>query len=319
MRTGGKALLIAALAAVIVTVTGLTPSTAAITDPTSTVDGALSDPGQRRITYVGTFADKWDLERLGHGTAGSWFPQFGATSPTVGATQDNVRDRLPAWVAAFNHTANPVDPGCAEPGALERGCLPTYNFRTFSRDAALRSEGGHGHWPFMRLPGGECGGAGAIVDPKTYSPKEGDYPDPTGLVFPPGDEPEPTNNNTINRIQLQDGVPDTFYVGVVTDTTGGDFDSDVVEIRGNAGLIDQPEDVAESQVEPPSAPSATQLAANGTPDVHVFRVDNFVTGDYLKLRLHGIDAPASFGGLLFDVTLPRASGRHTDEPATCQR
>jgi hypothetical protein len=113
---------------------------------------------------------------------------------TGATTGDNVRDALPDWVAAFNHTEDPADPGCTEPDALDRGCTPTYNFRTFSQDGPARSAGGVPGWATLRLPGGECGTAGAIVDPQTFV---------TG---------EPNNsNNTINRIQLQDGVPDVFF------------------------------------------------------------------------------------------------------------
>lgn len=297
------------LIVVLATAPLLTPGArAAITDPSSTVDGARSEAGDRAITYVGAFRDRHDLARLGLGSAGSWFPQFDASAPVAGATNDNVRDALPSWVAAFNHTTGPADPGCSEPDALARGCLPTYNFRTFSQDGPVRSEGGHEHWARLRLPSGACGRAGAVVDPKTYSASQ-DYPDPTGLVFPAADAPEPTNNNTINRIQLQDGVPARFHVGVVVDTTGGDYDPGVVEIRGNVGLVDHREELADSQVESDSRPSTADLAANGTPDVHVFRVDHFQPGDYLKLRLRGIDSPASFGGLLFDVDLPGRDGR----------
>jgi hypothetical protein len=137
----------------------------------------------------------------------------------------------------------------------------------------------------LRLPGGECGTAGAIVDPQTFV---------TG---------EPNNNNTINRIQLQDGVPDVFFVGVVTDTTAGQHNPGRLEIRGNVGLIDQRQEIANSQVETSGAPGGADLAGNGIPDIHVFRIEHFRSGDYLKLRLRGSTAAASFAGLLFDETL----------------
>jgi hypothetical protein len=256
---------------------------AVVPDPGSTVDGALGRVGERRITYAGRIADQPDLAAAGFGASGHWFAQQGAPAPVSGApTGDNARDALPDWVAALNHTEHPGDPGCTEPGALDRGCLPTYLFRTFSQDGPARSAGGQPGWPQLRLPDGECGVAGAIVDPQTFAGGQ------------------PNNNNTVNRIQLQEGVPSTFFVGVVTDTTAGQHDPGRLEVRGNVGLLDHREEVVDSQVEPETAPGAADLVANGVPDVHVFRVDGFRPGDYLKLRLRGMTSPASFTGLLFD-------------------
>ena len=299
------------------------PAAAGITDPGSTLDGMRGATGDRSITFVGTVRDRSDLwhARLGHD--GHWFAHFDAPSPTTGApTSANARDALPAWVAAPNHTEHPADPGCTEPGALQRGCLPTYAFRTFSQDGPARSAGGFSDWATLRLPDGSCGTAGAIVDPHTYVGEQ-EVPDPTGVLFPPSEDPRPNNNNTVNRIQLQDGTPETFFVGVVTDTTGGAHDPARLEIRGNVGLVDHREEVADSQVEPDGAPGPAELAANGIPDVHVFRIDGFASGDYLKLRLQGRTAPASFAGLLFDEHLrvptpahARASGRRV--PSSCR-
>lgn len=288
-----------------------------VLDPSSTVDGARSEIGDRTITYVGTIRDEPDLATAGVGTDGYWFAQFDAAEPTAEApTGDNTRDGLPAWVGAFNHTEHPADPGCTEPEALPRGCLPTYAFRTFSQDGPARSAGGFEQWARLRLPDDSCGQAGAIVDPHTYVAEQ-DVPDPTGVVAPPQGEPRPNNNNTINRIQLQDGVPDRFYVGVVTDTTAGRHDPGRVEIRGNVGLLDQRQELAETQVEPVTTPSTTDLATNGLPDVHVFLVEHFRSGDYLKLRLRGIDAPASFSGLVFDRALDASPSRF-DQPGAEQ-
>lgn len=258
----------------------------AVPDPGSTLDGALGERGARRIDFVGTIRDRTDLRGLG--AAGSWFAHFDAAAPVAGApTADGARDALPSWVGAFNHTEHPADPGCTGAGDLERGCLPTYNFRTFSQDGPARSTGGQAGWPTLQLPGGDCGGAGAIVDPHTAGSN---------------------NNNTINRIQLQDGVPSRFFVGIVTDATGGAYDPDRLEVRGNVGVIDQRQEVAATQVEASTAPSAADLDGNGRPDVHVFLVEGFRSGDYLKLRLRGATTPASFAGLVFDETEP--SVRH---------
>ena len=291
------------------------PTTAIVTDPTSTLDGAQSATGDRAITYVATLDDVSDLAALGIGGDGFWFARFDAAQPiTTAPTSDGARDALPAWVGAFNHTEHPADPGCGETDAIARGCLPSYNFRTFSQDGPARSAGGFAGWATLRLPDRSCGRAGAIVDPKTFSADQA-YPDPTGLLFPADDQPQPTNNNTINRIQLQDGVPATFFVGVVTDATAFDFEPGAVEIRGNVGLIDQREEVADSQVESDGRPSAADLDPNGRPDVHVFRVDHFTSGDYLKLRLRGTDRPAAFTGLVFATELPDPRAARGEPPA----
>ena len=277
----------------------------------TTVDALSGDTGDRRITFVGTLADRPDLAGLGLGTAGSWIPQFDTADAIRDApTGDNARDDLPPWISAFNHTTHPADPGCAEPGALARGCRPTYYFRTFSQDGPARSAGGQPGWSPLRLPSGECGAAGAIVDPHTFTPAQ-EVDDPTGLVSPPSGEPEPNVNNTVNRLLLQGDVPATLFVSIVTDTTGRAHDPDRVELRGNAGSLDVPSEVRDGQVEA-TFPVAIELTANGVPDVHVFRVDGFVAGDYLKLRLRGARSAASFSGLLFDEAVepgPAGAGR----------
>lgn len=299
------------------------PANAGITDPGSTLDAMRGATGHRTITYVGTVRDRPDLRHARLGRDGHWFAQFDAPGPISGApTSDNARDALPTWVTALNHTEHPGDPGCTEPGALQRGCLPTYAFRTFSQDGPARSAGGFATWATLRLPDGSCGTAGAVVDPHTFVAEQ-DVPDPTGVVFPRSGDPRPNNNNTVNRIQLQDGTPQTFFVGIVTDTTGGAHDPGRVEIRGNVGLVDHREEVADSQIEPDGAPGPAELAGNGIPDIHVFRVDGFTSGDYLKLRLQGRNAPAAFAGLLFDERLrvhtppDHANARHLRQPIDC--
>jgi hypothetical protein len=281
--------------------------------PDGLVDGVQGNAGDRAITFVGVWRDRPDLVELRLGTAGFWFPQFAANEPVAGApTGANVRDGLPTWVAAFNHTTGPTEPGCDDPNALARGCTPSYYFRTFSQDGPARSAGGHAAWSRLRLPTGECGTSGGIVDPQTFVADQ-DFDDPTGLVFPRSGEPKPNNNNTINRIQLQGDVPPTLYVSVVTDNTAGEHDPGRLEVRGNVGALDVPSEVADSQVEP-TFPTAMALVPNGVPDVYVFRVDGFVAGDYLKLRLRGSTSPGSFGGLLFDTTYDPAPAAASNGP-----
>lgn len=234
---------------------------------------------ERVIAYEGASYRQADLAALGLGTAGSWFPQFGAGAPVSGRpTGENARDDLPEWVAPLNHWGSPTDVGC-EASELLAGCLPTFFFRSFSQDGPARSAGGEPAWSELRLPGGELGGSGAIVDPHTGGGNR---------------------NNTINRIQLRGEVPDEFWVAVVTDNTSGHFDPlGALALRGNAG----PLDLDPTQIEPSSTPRTCELVFDGVPDVHVFRVSGFRDGDYLKLRLAGgPDAGASFGGLLFDAS-----------------
>ena len=276
---------VAAITSLLLTLASAAPAS---TPVASTIAGLQGDKGARSITFVDVLRDRTDLARLGLGTAGSWFAQFAAQSPTAGApTGDNARDALPGWVAAFNHTTSPADPGCTDPGALVRGCTPTYYFRTFSQDGPARSAGGQPGWSRLRLPSGECGASGAIVDPHTY-------------------DDGPNVNNTINRIQLRSGAPSSFYVSVVTDNTGGQHDPGRLELRGNVGLLDVPSEVADSQVEATFV-TRPDMTGNGIPDVYVFHVDGFTDGDYLKLRLEGATAPASFAGLLFDADLDKIS------------
>jgi hypothetical protein len=226
--------------------------------------------GERTITHVGVVEDVEDLALLAE-RAASWFPAVDLTAPTTGApTSFGAVDDLPAWIEAFNHTTSPIDPGCSEPGALERHCSPTYVFRTFSQDGPARAAGGMDGWA-----------AGAIVDPHTFV------------------DGEPNNNNTINRIQLRDGVPSRFLVAVVIDTTALAHDPSRVELRGNAGRLDVPQELAATQIEPTGAIELPE--PNGVADLVVFEVRGFVAGDYLKLRLRGATSPASFGGLLFSA------------------
>lgn len=235
--------------------------------------------GARSIDFVGVRYDRANLARAGLGQAGHWFAQFGADAPVSGRpTRENARVRLPEWIAPLNHVESPTEVGCTA-FEIAGGCLPTYLFRSFSQDGPARSAGGHRSWSVLRLPGGERGRAGAIVDPHTAAGNR---------------------NNTINRIQLRATPPSPFYVSVVTDTTAMQHDPGrTLVLRGNAG----PLDTDQTQIESASEPGPAELVFNGEPDTYMFRVSDFRAGDYLKLRLAAADsstAGASFSGLLFD-------------------
>jgi hypothetical protein len=217
--------------------------------------------GAASITYMGVILDHPDLARLNIGRAGYWFPQFNAASPVAGRpTGENARDALPSWAGPLNHATSILD--------------PNYSTRTFSQDGPARSTGGQPAWAALKLPSSEIGLSGAIVDPHTAS----------------------NSNNTINRIQLNAGVPSTFYFHIVTDNTAFEHDpTNRLRARGNAGGID---------IEANTYPQTAQLHFNGIPDVYTFRYDGFAGGDFIKLQLNGAPPPApgaSFGGFLFDV------------------
>jgi hypothetical protein len=228
-----------------------------------TVSAAVASaaPGAS-ITYMGVIYDRTDLARLNIGNAGFWFPQFDAAGPVSGRpTGENARDGLPSWAGPLNHATSISDPNFAT--------------RTFSQDGPARSKGGQPGWDVLRLPNGEIGLSGAIVDPHTRG----------------------NSNNTINRIQLNAGVPGSFYFHVLTDNTNMEHNpTNRLRARGNAGGVD---------IEANTYPQTAQLAFNGITDIYTFRYDGFAGGDFIKLQLNGDPVPAlgaSFGGFLLDVT-----------------
>jgi hypothetical protein len=215
------------------------------------------------------------------GKAGYWFPQFGAKNPVAERpTEENARDALPAWVTPLNHVTSFLD--------------PAYKTRTFSQDGPARSRGGISTWNEFTLPSGEKGLSGAIVDP--FARKN--------------------TNNTINRIQLRDQVPATFFFHVVTDNTNMEHDPTTrLRARGNCRSVD---------IEADTSPLTKDLAFNGVADIYIFRCEDFQAGDFLKLRLNGDSAGGpSLGGFMFDNTLDaslkykttRNGGGQSNEPS----
>ncbi len=231
------------------------------------------------ITYIGVIYDQTNFETLNLGDAGYWFPQFDASSPVEGRwTGENPRNGLPAWAGPLNHvTADPLDP--LDPINNNPLTFPT---RTFSQDGPSRSKGGQPTWNIFKLPNGETGRSGAIVDPFTAG----------------------NSNNTINRIQLNNVVPSTFYFSVITDNTNLEHDpTGQLRARGEVGET-FPGLADGIQIESVGLPETNGgLIFNGIADVYTFRYDGFVAGDYIKLRLSGDanEGGASFAGLLFDV------------------
>lgn len=251
-------------------------------------------PKGRSIVYEGATFNQTDLQGLGVGAAGFWFPQFDAPEPVTNrSTRERARDELPGWIAPLNHfwLEDPVDQGCT-PVEMLSGCVPTFFFRSFSQDAPAYSKGGQPSWATVRLPDGDVGLTGAVVDPDTRG----------------------SSNNTVNRIQLRGEVPDTFYLHILTDNTAGEHDPvNRLRARGHLEWVDRghgPSDVLgldeDQHVEAPNwlhSQHTRHLRFNGIPNVYTYRYDGFEAGDYIKIQLNGAPEPkggASIGGLLFD-------------------
>jgi hypothetical protein len=223
-----------------------------------------SAEAQKTITFVGVQYDQTDFSNTGLniGKAGYWFPQFNAASPVNDRpTNENDRNALPSW-APINFTTNPADPT-----------------RTFSLDnGGVKSEGGDPAWNTLKLPNGEVGLSGSVVDPQTVN----------------------NSNNTINKIVLTPGtaadpLPQSFLLHIVVDNTNHEHDP-VNRLRPRG----------EGPTMPDTSVTLTPGAAafNGAADVYTFQYTNWAANDFIKLQLSGSAAPATgagFAGLLFDV------------------
>jgi hypothetical protein len=218
----------------------------------------------KTIEFVGVRFDQTDFSSTGLniGQAGFWFPQFDAPNPVSGRpTDENDRNSLPSW-APINFTTNPFDPT-----------------RTFSLDnGGVKSEGGDPTWNTLKLPDGEVGLSGSVVDPQTVN----------------------NSNNTINKIVLTPGVavdrlPQMFLLHIVVDNTNHEHDP-VNRLR--------PRGEGPSQPDVGVTISPGPAAFNGVADVYTFRYSGWEADDFIKLQLNGAAAPATgagFAGLMFDV------------------
>ena len=211
------------------------------------------------ITYVRTVST---TNFLGWGSAGFYFPQFGA-SQVVGPkrTDDNMQLYLDEWLE-FNF--DPWDDKTTF-SADKPDCFDNCSGR------GVYTRGGYSNWDSFILPNGLSGLSGSVVD----------------------EQAENNSNNTVNRIQLKTGVPDSFCMHVITDNTDNAHDSATIIPRG--GRPDQ------ANFDPRSA--VPGLAFDGSTDVHTFRFDNFLPGDFIKIRLNSETPGISpgFGGLMFDA------------------
>jgi len=110
--------------------------------------GVAQAAGAATLTFVGKTTDVTDFQAAGFGTAGYWFPQFGAASPVTDADYDNNdRNALPAWLGV-TFPQNRFDDG------------KSFDEVSFTR-------GGEPAWNTFTLPDGEIGLSGSVVDPTT--------------------------------------------------------------------------------------------------------------------------------------------------------
>ena len=212
------------------------------------------------ITYVRKVST---TDFLGWGQAGFYFPQFDA-SGIVGPkrTDDNMQLYLPNWLE-FNFDPWNLDTTFS---ADKPDCFDD------CRGRGVYTRGGYTNWDSFILPNGFVGLSGSIVD----------------------EQAENNTNNTVNKIQMKNGLPSSFCMHVVTDNTANAHNSArSIIVRGG-----RPEQGGFD----PSA-HVPELSFDGITDVHTFRFDNFVPDDFIKIRLNS-GTPGmnpGFGGLMFDL------------------
>ena len=201
---------------------------------------------------------------LGWGQAGFYFPQFGA-SGIVGPkrTDDNMQLYLPSWLE-FNFDPWDLQNTTFSPDKPD--CFDNCSGR------GVYTRGGYSYWDSFILPNGFTGLSGSVVD----------------------EQAENNTNNTVNQIYMKNGVPASFCMHIVTDNTANAHDS-AAFIIARAGRPGQ------GSFDPNAA--VPNLSFDGMTDVHTFRFDNFLPGDFIKIRLNsGTPGMApGFGGLMFDL------------------
>jgi hypothetical protein len=208
-----------------------------------------------------THADSTDFSNTGLdiGKDGYIFFNWGQldlSSGAPGAPIDaNINNQLPTWVVP---NFDPNDDG-------------------YSFGAMVTTSGSVFHWNTLRLPGGEVGLSGAMVDPEAAD----------------------NSNNSISQLWLGAGVPDAFLMHVVVDTTLNEHDPSK-RLRARAESADGSSE-ADVMLE--------SLAFNGIADVYTFRYGGWAEGDIIKIQLNSGDPGIDPGitGIMFDaVPIPPA-------------
>lgn len=213
------------------------------------------------ITFLGVQRDVTDFSSVG--SRGFWFPGFACSSYEFGmGTNFSEYDRMQPWTGPLKH--------------ISRWELKEYVNRSFSMDGPCSTICGDINYNIIQLPDGTIGSSGVIVDPAA----------------------DENSNNSVNRIMLNDGTPDSFVLSIVVDNCNKEH-SPVNVIKARGEHLGQP-------VEPDIAPEPGIDAFNGVADLYAFRYDGFVAGDHIKIKFNGQagnvqnGGGASFGGITFD-------------------
>jgi hypothetical protein len=137
---------------------------------------------------------------------------------------------------------------------------------------------GDSDYAVIILPDGSTGGSGIVVDPAA----------------------DENSNNSVNKIQLNDGVPSEFILSIIVDNCHMQH-SAINTIKARGEHLGEP-------VEADVSPSPGLDAFNGVPDLYRFKFSGFVAGDFIKIKLNGqagevkMGGGASLGGFLVDLT-----------------
>jgi hypothetical protein len=229
------------------------------------IAGSSEAPAAGTITYVGKTSNVTNFQSAGMGTLGYWFAQFNASGArSQKPTYENQRNGLPSWAGPLNHATSIFD--------------PNYATRSFSQDGPTRSKGGWTAWNTLRLPNGELGLSGVLLDPFAAD----------------------NTSQTINRIKLNSGTPSTFLFRIVVDNTAGKHNA-INRIRARG-------DDNGTNVDPNTFPVPGTAGFDGVADVYTFRYNGFGNGDFIKVQFNGMPGStknggsggASFAGFMFD-------------------
>lgn len=184
------------------------------------------------------------------------------------------------WFANFGQSA-PVSGEAVDSNDVNQ--LPSWlqpdfdpNSPEYSFGDLVTSSGGQPNWNILTLPDGTTGPSGSLIDPETDN----------------------NSNNTIPRIRLGAGAPNSFTIRYVVDNTANQHDP-AGRIRGRA---ENASDTFSASDEYNPGPGAF----NGEADVYSFLYRGWQPGDIIKLQLNsgvaGIDG--GIAGFMIDIPEP---------------
>ena len=132
--------------------------------------------------HDGVTKDVNDFSSGRYGKHGYWFPGFACSDYYFEQpTNFSERSHLSSWLGPLKH--------------IERWQLTEYANRTFSMDGPCSVICGDSDYAVIILPDGSAGGSGIVVDPAA----------------------DENSNNSVNKIQLDDGVPSEFILSIIVD------------------------------------------------------------------------------------------------------